>query len=74
MAQTVKPLSAVQETRVPGVWKTPWKRQWHPTPVLLPGKSHGWRNLVGIVHGVTKSRTRLSDFTFFLFLSDYLPS
>ena len=20
---------------------------WHPTPVLLPGKSHGWRNLVG---------------------------
>ena len=23
------------------------KRQWQPTPVLLPGKSHGWRNLVG---------------------------
>ena len=22
-------------------------RQWHPTPVLLPGKSHGWRTLVG---------------------------
>ena len=22
-------------------------RQWHPTPVLLPGKSHGWRNLAG---------------------------
>ena len=22
-------------------------RQWHPTPVLLPGKSHGWRSLVG---------------------------
>ena len=21
--------------------------QWHPTPVLLPGKSHGWRSLVG---------------------------
>ena len=20
---------------------------WHPTPVLLPGKSHGWRSLVG---------------------------
>ena len=20
---------------------------WHPTPVLLPGKSHGWRTLVG---------------------------
>ena len=24
-----------------------WKRQWHPTPVLLPGKSHRWRSLVG---------------------------
>ena len=22
-------------------------KQWHPTPVLLPGKSHGWRSLVG---------------------------
>ena len=22
-------------------------RQWHPTPVLLPRKSHGWRSLVG---------------------------
>ena len=30
--------------------KTSWyaiirRRQWHPTPVLLPGKSHGWRSL-----------------------------
>ena len=24
-----------------------WRRQWHPTPVLLPGKSPGWRGLVG---------------------------
>ena len=23
------------------------RRQWHPIPVLLPGKSHGWRSLVG---------------------------
>ena len=23
------------------------RRQWHPTPVLLPGKSHGWRSLIG---------------------------
>ena len=23
------------------------RRQWHPTPVLLPGKYHGWRSLVG---------------------------
>ena len=24
-----------------------WRRQWHPAPVLLPGKSHGQRSLVG---------------------------
>ena len=24
-----------------------WRSQWHPTPVLLPGKSHGQRSLVG---------------------------
>ena len=32
------------------VWHAPgghWQRQWHPTPVLLPGKSHGRRSLVG---------------------------
>ena len=44
------------------IWER--RRQWHPTPVLLPGKSHGWRSLVGYVHGVAKSRTWLSDFTF----------
>ena len=38
-------------------------RQWHPTPVLWLGKSHGWRK-PATVHGVTKSRTRLSNFTF----------
>ena len=27
--------------------KPSWRRQWQPTPVLLPGKSHGWRSLVG---------------------------
>ena len=88
------------------------RRQWHPTPVLLPGESHGRRSMVGYspwgleesdtterlhfhfslscigegngnpvqcsclenprdsgawwtaVHGISKSRTRLSDFTF----------
>ena len=27
--------------------EVPQRRQWQPTPVLLPGKSHGWRSLVG---------------------------
>ena len=26
------------------IWR---RRQWHPTPVLLPGESHGWKSLVG---------------------------
>ena len=39
-----------------------WRRRWHPTPVLLPGKSHGQRSLVG--SGVAKNWTRLSDFIF----------
>ena len=30
-----------------GIWWFLWRRQWHPTPVLLPGKSHGWRSLEG---------------------------
>ena len=40
------------------------RRQWHPTPVLLPGKSHGWRSLEGCSPRVAEGWTRLSDFTF----------
>ena len=39
------------------------KRQWQPTPVLLPGKSPGQRSRAGCSPWVTKSWTRLSDFT-----------
>ena len=39
------------QCRTPGfkswVRKIPWRRKWQPTPVLLPGKSHGQRSLVG---------------------------
>ena len=38
------------------------RRQWHPTPVLLPGKSMDGGAWQATVHGVTKSRTWLSDF------------
>ena len=31
----------------PWVRKIPWRRKWQPTPVLLPGKSHGQRSLMG---------------------------
>ena len=40
------------------VGKIPWRREWLPTPVFLPGESHGQRSLVGYtVRGVTKSWT-----------------
>ena len=39
------------------------RRQWHPTPVLLPGKSHGQRSLVGCSPWGLEE-LRLSDFTF----------
>ena len=31
----------------PWVGKIPWSRKYSPTPVFLPGKSHGQRSLVG---------------------------
>ena len=41
--------SSPPEMRSPPLWRFQgsWRRQWHPTPVLLPGKSHGQRSLVG---------------------------
>ena len=35
------------------------RRQWHPTPVFLPGESQGQGSLVAAIYGVTQSRTRL---------------
>ena len=32
---------------IPGLGRFPRRRKWQPTPVLLPGKSHGWRSMVG---------------------------
>ena len=31
----------------PWVGKIPWRRAWQPTPVFLPGESHGQRSLRG---------------------------
>ena len=38
-----------------------WRRKWEPTPVFLPGESHGQRSLVGYSPRGGKSQTRLSD-------------
>ena len=31
----------------PLIGKIPWRRKWQPTPVSLPGESHGQKSLVG---------------------------
>ena len=56
----VKKLPAIWETWLdPWVGKIPWRREWLPTPVFLPGEFHGQRSLVATVHGVAESRTQL---------------
>ena len=51
MAQRVKnpcAMQGTQETSVdPWVGKIPRRRKWQPTPVFLPGRSHGQRSLPG---------------------------
>ena len=54
VAQTVKNLPAMQET---WVRKIPWRGEWQPTPVLLPGEFHGPRSLWATVRGRKESDT-----------------
>ena len=44
------------ETKFSFLWGGVWRRQWHPTPVLLPRKSHGRRSLVGCSPWVARVR------------------
>ena len=55
------------------------RRQWHPTPVLLPGKYHGWRSLVGCSpwgceHLGHDWATSLSHFTFMHWRRKWQPT
>ena len=47
----------------------PYPRQWHPTPVLLPGKSHGRRRLVGCSPWGCKELDKTEQFHFHFSLS-----
>ena len=59
-AQTVKnPLQCRRPGLHPWVRKIPWRREWQPTPVFLPGEAQGQRSLVGSIHRVAKSQTLL---------------
>ena len=50
-AEVKNPFANAGDTRdagsIPRWGKIPWRRTWQPTPVFLPGKSHGQRRLVG---------------------------
>ena len=64
MAQTVKNLPAVRETWIHSwVGKIPWRKEWLPTPVFLPGEFHGQRRCFTNVFG------SLSHFLFHFFVS-----
>ena len=48
VAQIVKNLPAMQEIWDQSLgWEDPWRREWPPTPIFLPGEFHGVRSLVG---------------------------
>ena len=53
-----KESTSVQETQVQSLgWEDPWRGEWLPTPVFLPGESHGQRDWLATVHGDAKSPT-----------------
>ena len=56
MSQTVKNLLHIQETQVPSwVRKIPWRREWLPIPVSLPGEFHDGVAWWATVHGEEES-------------------
>ena len=58
----------------PWVRKIPWSRKWQPTPVFLPGKSHGQRILVGYSpRGRKESDTTERLYFTSLYSSKYKP-
>ena len=71
-AQVIKNLPASagdirDSTLIPGLGISLGRGKWQPTPVFLPGKSHGQRSLVGYIHGISESHmTEHTQFTVFI--------
>ena len=63
------PMQEMQETWVPSLGqKIPWRREWLPIPVFLPGKFHGQRSLKGYspqVHKESDTTERARTHTLF---------
>ena len=63
MAQQLKEFTcnegnAGDASSIPGLGRSPGRREWQSTPVFLPGESHGQRSLTATVHRVAQSQTR----------------
>ena len=52
------------------VGKVPWRRAWQPTPVFLPGESHGQRSLVGYSPWGRKELDRPEQFSMHAHISN----
>ena len=54
----------------PWVGKIPWRREWQPTPVFLPGEFHRQRNLVGYIPWGSKESDTTEQLTLSLFTQE----
>ena len=63
LAQMVKNLPAMKETLKfdPRVRTIPWRREWQPMPVFLPGEFHGQSSLVSYSSWSCKKLTRANN-------------
>ena len=70
MSRTVKNLPAKRETQVQSLGREiPWRRKWQPTPVFLPGKSHGQRSLASYSPWGSKEWETLSLSLIYIYLN-----
>ena len=51
------------EGLIPGSGKIPWRRAWQPTPIFLPGESHGQRSVAGYSPWDLKESNRTEQLT-----------
>ena len=57
----VKSLPAIQDTWVQSLgWENPLERKWQPTPVFVPGESHGERSPGGLQSKESDATERLT--------------
>ena len=81
------PANAGDPGLIPRVGKVRWRRAWQPTPVFLPGESHGQRSLAGysprghnesdVTEGLsrrTHTHTHVQYFTVYMYHNFFIHS